>query len=178
MVKQKISQIGFIKSARSSLRFIFKFKRCIFANRFLNAIALSQRRSLYSRRQKCTMRKQSSEMPLQFFGMWHCESRCLYTGHWVSLHRTFHLKRNPNNYTRTPFMHKTTKPLATLNSCSRILLLQLMHCLKSVSSQPNTPVFRNFAAIRCTVVVLFGTSFSGSALLNASRGAANDFDAK
>jgi hypothetical protein len=31
-----------------------------------------------------------------------------------------------------PFTHKTTKPIAILDSCSRIPLLQLMHCLKSV----------------------------------------------
>jgi hypothetical protein len=40
-----------------------------------------------------------------------------------------------------------------------------------------TPVSRNFITSRC-VVVLFGTSLSGHALLNASRTAANDFDAK
>jgi hypothetical protein len=31
-----------------------------------------------------------------------------------------------------PFNHKTMKPMAILNSCSRIPLLQLLHCLKSV----------------------------------------------
>jgi hypothetical protein len=39
------------------------------------------------------------------------------------------------------------------------------------------PVSRNLAASRCTVV-LFGTSLSGYALLNNSRTAANNFDAK
>jgi hypothetical protein len=38
------------------------------------------------------------------------------------------------------------------------------------------PVSRNFVTSRC-IVVLFGTSSPGYALVNASRTAANDFDA-
>jgi hypothetical protein len=39
------------------------------------------------------------------------------------------------------------------------------------------PVSRNFVINRC-VVVLFATSLSGHALLNASRKAPNDFDVR
>jgi hypothetical protein len=44
-------------------------------------------------------------------------------------------------------------------------------------SQINTSVSRNIVTSWC-IVVLLGTSLSGYALLNASRTAANDFDAK
>jgi hypothetical protein len=66
----------------------------------------------------------------------------------------------------------------------------LLHCLKSVRRRncsccrsmstyhgQTIPVSRNFIIGRC-IVVLFGTSLSGYALLNASRTAANDFDTK
>jgi hypothetical protein len=42
------------------------------------------------------------------------------------------LKTQPWLLHMNPFTHKTTKPMAILNSCSRIPLLQLRHCLKSV----------------------------------------------
>jgi hypothetical protein len=77
-----------------------------------------------------------------------------------------------------------------LNSCSRIPLLQLMHCLKSVwplfrlfcrsmstCHRQTLSVSRNFVTSRCTVVFV-GTSLTGYALLNASRTATNGFDAK
>jgi hypothetical protein len=38
-----------------------------------------------------------------------------------------------------PIMHKTTKPMATLNSCSQIPLLQLMHCMES--ARPSFKLF-------------------------------------
>jgi hypothetical protein len=89
-----------------------------------------------------------------------------------------------------PFTHNTTKPLEILYSSSSISLLQLMHCLKSVRPKfqlfcrsmstchrQTLPVSRNIVTSRCTVV-LFGTSISRYALLNASRTAANDFNAK
>jgi hypothetical protein len=44
-------------------------------------------------------------------------------------------------------------------------------------SETNTSVSRNVVTSRCTVV-LFATSLSGYALLNASRTAKNDFGAK
>jgi hypothetical protein len=84
----------------------------------------------------------------------------------------------------------TSTGMAILNSCSRIPLLQLMRCLKSVRLQFQLfcrslsachrqlpPAFRNFVTSWCTVV-LFGISLSGYALLNASRTAADNFDVK
>lgn len=109
---------------------------------------------------------------------------------WVSgrTYRMFHLRRNPNCCSWTPSCTKWLKPREVLNSCSRVpMLQQLMHCLKSVirrqfqvfcrSVLANTSVFRNIVTNRC-IVVLFGSSLSWYALLNASGTAANDFDAK
>jgi hypothetical protein len=86
-----------------------------------------------------------------------------------------------------PFTQKTTEPMAVLTSVSRILLLQLIHCLKSVSCNVNcfvdpralatNTVSRNSLASRC-IVMSYGTSLSGYALLDALRTAADDFDAK
>jgi hypothetical protein len=54
---------------------------------------------------------------------------CAKTGQY---YRVFLPKRNPKYYTSTLSRTKQRNQLATLNSCNRILLLQLMHCLKSV----------------------------------------------
>jgi hypothetical protein len=99
------------------------------------------------------------------------------------MYSVFHLILHMNLFT-----HKT-KPIAILNSYSRILLLQLMLCLKSVRPQfqlfchlmstchrQTLPVTRNFVTSRC-IAALFVSSLSGCALLNASRRAENDFDA-
>jgi hypothetical protein len=107
------------------------------------------------------------------------------------LYRVFRLKSQSLPIHMNPFTHKTTKPITILNSCSCIPLLQLMDALleigtavisavcRSVSTchRQTLPVSLNFVSSRC-IVVLFGTSLSGYALLNASRTAANDFGAK
>jgi hypothetical protein len=83
------------------------------------------------------------------------------------------------------FMHKRMKPVAVLSWCSCIPLLQLMLeiSMAIISSVLNTfhrqtlPMSQNVVTIRC-VFVLFCTSLSGYALLNASQTAANNFDVK
>jgi hypothetical protein len=65
-------------------------------------------------------------------------------------------------------MHKMTKPISALNSCSHIPFLQLMHCFKlqlfcrsmSICHRQKLPVSRNVVTSLCTVV-LFGTSLPG-----------------
>jgi hypothetical protein len=69
-----------------------------------------------------------------------------------------------------------------LNSCSLILSLQIMHCLKSVTLDVILPVLLldehlSQTISRCSVA-LFGTFLSGYALLNDSRTAADDVDVK
>jgi hypothetical protein len=49
--------------------------------------------------------------------------------------------------------------------------------VSSLDEHLSLPVSINFVTSRCTVVLL-GTSLSGYALLNDSRTAANNFDAK
>jgi hypothetical protein len=105
------------------------------------------------------------------------------------LYRAFPVKRNPNYYTWTPSRRNRRNKwlywiLAALSryfswctasyrygrnfSCS-VARWALCH-------RQTLPVSRNFATSLC--IVLFSTSLSGYALLNASRTAANDFDAK
>jgi hypothetical protein len=80
--------------------------------------------------------------------------------------------------------------MTILSSYSRIPLLQLMHCFKPVRPyfqlfclsmttchRQTLSVSRN-SVTRWCIVVLFGTSLSAYAFLNASRTAANDFDTK
>jgi hypothetical protein len=68
------------------------------------------------------------------------------------------------------------------NSCSCILSMQIMHCLKLVTLDIISPVLLldehlSQTISRCSVV-LFGTFLSGYALLNDSRTAADDVDVK
>jgi hypothetical protein len=82
-----------------------------------------------------------------------------------------------------PFTHKTTKPMTVLNSCNRTPLLQLalleigtavISAVLSLDEHRQTlPKSQNFLTNRC-IVVLFGNSLTGYALLHASRTAANE----
>jgi hypothetical protein len=100
-------------------------------------------------------------------------SECLF-------YRVFHLKCNSNHnsickvwwyqYNKTDELSFFSLPLLSVSPVNTVrrrtcFLLQTL------------PVPRNFVTSRCTVV-LFGTSLSRCALINASRTAANDFDAK
>jgi hypothetical protein len=53
----------------------------------------------------------------------------------------------------------------------------LQQMLKVTFTFSNTSICQSFVTSRC-IVVLFGISLSGCALLNASQAAANNFDAK
>jgi hypothetical protein len=86
-------------------------------------------------------------------------------------YRVFHLKRNPNYNTYRP----TASPTKRRNEW---ILAAVSRCCSWCTAW--NLYGRNFSCLvtnQC-IVVLFGTFLLGCALLNASRTAANDFDAK
>jgi hypothetical protein len=101
----------------------------------------------------------------------------------------FHLKRNPDYYTWTLSHTKQWNQwqcwflTAASHCCSwwmlefRTAAISAVLLLDEHLSQTNTSCIPKFCSTSRYTAVLFGTSLSGYALLNASRTAANDFDA-
>jgi hypothetical protein len=68
-------------------------------------------------------------------------------------------------------------PVVAADTLFEIGTAEISAVLSPDEHRQTLPVSRNFVTSWC-IVVLFGTSLSGYALLNVSQTAANDFDAK